>query len=685
VSTSVPTSVADSKAVSVSRNTSIADSKATSVATATIIPTVSGIPGFLSPTVGASLRTANDKMADVSSLLDFVPTAGGGLNDDRAAFVNAQTGFATAFSVPAGSYRIASDLTLSAGVSMAPGAYLKPASGVTVTISGPFSAGLAQCFDLSAGGHIVFGRDSVSAVFPEWFGAANSALSSVNRAAIQNAILASLNMTSLADTNPAFNYAPVVFNALYPTDAAIYCPRYTVLRGAAGGKRFGISSTAAINILVLGRSIGENDWVDIDFRDFDLEGNTALTTQVGIKASFTGASGYVSPWNMENVKLLNIGGDAVDIVGADTQALIVYLHWRNVEVYNAQGRVWHSKVGNFNSARFDSCRFLNSANGFYAEDIGVNTASAQTVVFDTCAFESLGKQDGASDYAVGSFAFKSDMFTGHYRFQSCYFEGNGNRTGDTTGCAIDVRSPWMLTITDSLIKDANNLVKLTHGGQAKLEGNYIAAGSHNTAVLWLDQVQPGSDYSNLDLGKNRFDTVYADSQLVNVTNSSLTVVTGFRQTRNYLATPPRLRRTVLRDGSTIASDDGALAYTAAKRLLNNQDSATSIPVYTSGSNGVATIVKNTFNGRAVIVTDIGAIVADVLLAAGGALTLVAQVGTNVSTTKDTGSKVNIYHDAGLNAWVIQNKLASAIIASVRLEGIDSMSHADDGYYETQFA
>lgn len=72
---------------------------------------------------------------------DFVDSAEirDGTTDARAAFVNAQT-FAAQYDLPIipspGTYRIASDLTLSSPVVLFAGVVLKPDSGVTVTISG---------------------------------------------------------------------------------------------------------------------------------------------------------------------------------------------------------------------------------------------------------------------------------------------------------------------------------------------------------------------------------------------------------------------------------------------------------------------------------------------------------------------------------------------------------------------
>jgi hypothetical protein len=98
---------------------------------------------------------------------------GDGVYDDRRAFAVADA-FATAAGVSlalsTGTYSIQSDITLSAGLRMQNGATLKPASGVTVTINGPFWAGDHQVFDLSAGGAVVLAT-SVEAS-PLWWGVA---------------------------------------------------------------------------------------------------------------------------------------------------------------------------------------------------------------------------------------------------------------------------------------------------------------------------------------------------------------------------------------------------------------------------------------------------------------------------------------------------------------------------------
>lgn len=97
-----------------------------------------------------------------------------GALDARAAFVAADTGGTNTF-VPAGIYRIASNLTLTQTLTMAPGGIIKPDAGVTVTIVGAVSAGFEKHFDLSLGGVVLFGASQFSVrgvreVPAAWFG-----------------------------------------------------------------------------------------------------------------------------------------------------------------------------------------------------------------------------------------------------------------------------------------------------------------------------------------------------------------------------------------------------------------------------------------------------------------------------------------------------------------------------------
>lgn len=111
---------------------------------------------------------------------------GDGTANDRAAFA-ASDSFSFNTYVPAGTYRISSNITLSNQIIFAEGAIIKPDSGVTVTLNGPISAGLWQIFDLTAAGLVVLG--CVSEIQGRWFGMSPSASAAVNAAAWNAAIV----------------------------------------------------------------------------------------------------------------------------------------------------------------------------------------------------------------------------------------------------------------------------------------------------------------------------------------------------------------------------------------------------------------------------------------------------------------------------------------------------------------
>lgn len=110
-----------------------------------------------------------------------------GTTDARTAIANAATVAATSgeIIIDPGTYRVASNITLSCAVRFLPGAILKPDSGVTITIAGSFTAGAWKVFDLSAGGTIAFATSATFPdVLPDWYGV-NGNVSPFDTAAVQ--------------------------------------------------------------------------------------------------------------------------------------------------------------------------------------------------------------------------------------------------------------------------------------------------------------------------------------------------------------------------------------------------------------------------------------------------------------------------------------------------------------------
>ncbi len=96
-----------------------------------------------------------------------------GVADARGAIITAQSmcGIAGRLTMTPGTYRVSANLTITSALHMQPGAKLKPDNGVVITIDGPYSAELAKCFDLSAGGVVRFGKWRPESIFPQWWGA----------------------------------------------------------------------------------------------------------------------------------------------------------------------------------------------------------------------------------------------------------------------------------------------------------------------------------------------------------------------------------------------------------------------------------------------------------------------------------------------------------------------------------
>jgi hypothetical protein len=92
---------------------------------------------------------------------------GDGVSDDRAAIAAADIAAVAAGAtlvIPAGTYLVSSDLTLTAPLIFM-GGILKPARGVTIHINGPMTAPLEQCFDLNLSaitGTVTVTKDSMA-------------------------------------------------------------------------------------------------------------------------------------------------------------------------------------------------------------------------------------------------------------------------------------------------------------------------------------------------------------------------------------------------------------------------------------------------------------------------------------------------------------------------------------------
>lgn len=111
---------------------------------------------------------------------------GDGVANDRAALALADA-VGTTIALPAGTYLVNSNITITSPVLFSAGAVLKPASGVTITLDGGVWSMPRQIFDLSLGGKVLFGN-STRTVFAEWWGAKGDNTKTDNNIQIQQAI-----------------------------------------------------------------------------------------------------------------------------------------------------------------------------------------------------------------------------------------------------------------------------------------------------------------------------------------------------------------------------------------------------------------------------------------------------------------------------------------------------------------
>lgn len=92
-----------------------------------------------------------------------------GIADSRSAF-NTASLVGQPFTVPPGTYLVNSNVTITPNIVFQPGAILKPANLVTITLTGTFQAGEYQIFDYSLGGFVAL-NNTMTIVRATWWGA----------------------------------------------------------------------------------------------------------------------------------------------------------------------------------------------------------------------------------------------------------------------------------------------------------------------------------------------------------------------------------------------------------------------------------------------------------------------------------------------------------------------------------
>ena len=155
---------------------------------------------------------------------------GDGINDDRdlLASADAALGSGEALILAPGTYLVNSNLTLTHVVLFRPGAKLKPASGVTITLNGGYEAGVAQhVFDISAGGAMAGLKKGRKYVTPLHFGATGDGV------AIDTTTLAAAVATKLCFLPPGYEFLTTV-PVQVPDQGALWgAGRESFIKGSA--------------------------------------------------------------------------------------------------------------------------------------------------------------------------------------------------------------------------------------------------------------------------------------------------------------------------------------------------------------------------------------------------------------------------------------------------------------------
>jgi hypothetical protein len=153
---------------------------------------------------------------------------GDGSTDDRgilAATDVAATALRIPISLTRGTYSVASNLTINSQI-ISRGGLIKPASGVTVTISKTLPQELTQLFDMSAGGKIELSK---KVAMPEWFHASTNLSNSFQHAA-----------------DAVGNNGTIIFSQAYTQTSSLLLSYQALQFKSASNKRF-VSVTALGN------------------------------------------------------------------------------------------------------------------------------------------------------------------------------------------------------------------------------------------------------------------------------------------------------------------------------------------------------------------------------------------------------------------------------------------------------
>lgn len=247
-----------------------------------------------------------------------------GSTDDRAevAAMDAVTG---SNYFPAGTYRIASNITIAAETHFDQGAKLKPDSGVTVTITGAINAGRSQIFDLSASGSVALSPGAAKVVPVEWFGATGDGATD-DTTAINNA-------AGSVDDDQAVGFTP---GKVYITSGPV---SFECNVEGLGAQIISSSSTVAVNVGPTSGSTNiSNKTVNLPAVTSAGGGTSAGILSIWAAATIIGVR--VSNIRNSEIRCPRIDGFFGGLKVEPASGFVAYNHFFPGHIFNNKRNIW---------------------------------------------------------------------------------------------------------------------------------------------------------------------------------------------------------------------------------------------------------------------------------------------------------------------------------------------------------
>ncbi len=410
---------------------------------------------FTQSGTGAVARAVESKLRDLVNVKDFGAT-GDGTTDDRAALAAADT--VSDFTVGAGSYRIASNLTISNDVTFTMGGKFVVPSGVTLTINGQITAEATQIFDATGGGTVVINGRVNPVGWAEWWGLTHESPGSAaaNVAAINAAIIA------LRETH--------LLPRTYYTNAQLTVGLSNrVLRGA-GSQYDGVTEGRVTRILC--------------------SSATAHVLYVGDVAFTTIAA---LPTGIEVSDIYLDRSTAPNVTSGCTGLYNRYTQFAKINNVKATNSVYGFQFSGTLHTKGTDCHALRSLagtggtdtwKGFYIEgatSIGLNGSNASTYLIHCLAERGISITDSVGFYADGKM---TDLFLLQPETSQCAtgIEINGNAANTTLNYDnIDVQI--VTPVVDSFTFAGIYVHNMNKYGSLEIRGGYYGPASGATAAV----------------------------------------------------------------------------------------------------------------------------------------------------------------------------------------------------------